>query len=149
MTSQPVRSGSERSFIGALSRSQVSAAIATAVDFGLLFSLVELFHVWYVLATASGALAGAVTNFLLNRHWSFAAADQPQGRQAFRYFWVSGTSMLLNTGGVWLFTDALGFHYQYSVIVVSALVGFLFNFPMHRYYVFKKEKPKGNPKGNL
>lgn len=122
---------------GSFSRSQVSAALATLVDYALLFSLVEIVHVWYVFAVALGALAGATTSFLLNRHWSFEAADGPWGGQARRYALISGASLILNTGGVWFFTDSLGLRYYESVLLVSISVGFLFNYPMHRFYVFE------------
>ncbi len=124
------------SFLGSFSRSQVSSFLATCVDFGLLFSLVEIVHVWYVLATASGALAGSITNFILGRLWSFEATHAQWHRQAYRYAWVSGGSLLLNSGGVYLMTGGLGVHYAVSVIVVSLVVGIAFNFPLQRYWVF-------------
>lgn len=126
-----------RSFLASFSRSQLSAATATGADFALIFVLVEFFHVWYVLATALGALVGAITNFTMNRHWSFAATHDAWHSQAARYAAVSGGSMVLNSGFVWIFTDVFGFHYAISVVMVSGLVGILFNFPLHRYYVFR------------
>jgi putative flippase GtrA len=107
------------------------------VDFGLIFFLAELCHVWYVAATALGALAGAITNFVMNRHWSFLAADHHWSHQAKRYALVSGASLLLNTFGVYLMTEALHVHYSVSVVVISFLVGWAFNFPLHRHYVFR------------
>lgn len=126
-----------RSLWGSLSRSQVAAAAATGVDFGLLFVLVEAFHFWYVLATALGALAGGVTNFFMNRHWSFLAAHQAASRQMWRYSLVSAASLGLNTLGVYAMTESLHIHYGFSVIAVSTFVGLAFNFPLHRHYVFR------------
>jgi putative flippase GtrA len=123
--------------IGSFSRSQITSLIATGVDFGLLFSLVELAHVWYVLATALGALAGAITHFLLGRFWSFDATHRRWEGQAYRYAWVSGASLLLNSGGVYLFTNDLGIYYGASAVLVSIIVGVAFNFPLHRYWVFR------------
>jgi putative flippase GtrA len=125
-------------FLATFSRSQVSASIATGVDFVVLFGLVEFFGVWYVLSTAIGALAGAVTNFVMNRHWSFEAADGSWKPQAFRYVIVSAGSLALNTGGVYAATDGLGLHYALSVIAVSLLVALAYNYPLQRYYVFKR-----------
>lgn len=115
----------------------MGSAAATIADFGLLFLMTEAFHVWYVIAVASGALLGAVTNFLVNRHWSFGATHDRWHRQAVRYSVVSAASLLLNTGGVWLVTEYAHIHYSISVLIVSLLVGFLFNFPLQRHYVFK------------
>ncbi|MCM2324051.1 MAG: GtrA family protein [Oligoflexia bacterium] len=126
-----------RNFLASFSRSQLSASAATAADFGILFTLVELFGVWYVLATALGTASGAITNFLLNRHWSFQATEARWDLQAAKYAQVAFGSMLLRSGGVYVATDLLGLHYSVSVVSVSLLVGFLFNFPLHRYYVFR------------
>ncbi|MDR3606545.1 MAG: GtrA family protein [Oligoflexia bacterium] len=124
-------------FLGSFSRSQVASAIATGVDYALLFSLVEIAHVWYVLATGLGAFAGALTHFILGRFWSFDATHRHWGPQAYRYALVSAGSLLLNCGGVYLLTGGLGIHYSISVVAMSILVGSAFNFPLHRYYVFR------------
>ncbi|MGK5084375.1 GtrA family protein [Bdellovibrionota bacterium FG-1] len=125
------------SLFASFSRSQLSSFAATAADFGLLFTLTEVFHVWYVIATAAGALAGAASNFFMNRYWSFSATHDVWHRQARRYSIVSGMSMLLNTGGAYAFTEWGHLHYSISVISTSILVGVLFNFPMQRQYVFR------------
>jgi putative flippase GtrA len=125
------------SFLGSFSRAQVSSGIATVLDYGVLFLFTEIFHVWYVLATAAGALIGAVANFLINRHWSFRASHGHLTRQAKRYFVVSGLSLLLNTAGVYAVTELVHVHYALSVVVVSLAVGILFNFPLHRHYVYR------------
>jgi putative flippase GtrA len=125
------------SFIQSFSLSQASSAVATGSDFGLLFLLTEHFHVWYVIATACGAFTGALVNFLLNRYWTFKAAHDEIHHQALRYALVSGGSLLLNTGGVWLLTESTHLHYSISVILVSTLVGFFFNYPLQRHFVFK------------
>ncbi len=118
-------------------RAQVASFAATAVDFGALFFFTEVAHVYYVLSTGLGALLGAITNFLLNRHWSFEVAHVSWGPQAIRYGLVSAGSLLLNMAGVYAFTDGMGLKYGFSKVVTAILVGLLFNFPLHRRYVFK------------
>ena len=125
------------SFWKSFSRSQVASAAATALDFGVLVILVEWAGLWYVPATALGAFAGAVLNFTLNRSWSFQATEGRWNRQAWRYGLVSGGSLLLNSGGVYGFTEWSGVTYLSSKIVTSLLVGVFFNFPLHRYFVFR------------
>lgn len=124
-------------FVQSLKRSQIAALAATAVDFGVLAVLVQFLSVWYVAATAMGALSGAVTNFLMNRHWAFEAADGHWAPQGARYVVVSGASLGLNTLGVYWFTEALLFHYMASKLVTALAVGLFFNFPLHKYYVFR------------
>lgn len=122
-------------------RSQVAALAATVVDFGSLVLLVEFVHVWYVAATAMGAFFGAVTNFLLGRHWAFHPGaperlDDIRG-QARRYALVSAGSLALNTLGVYLFTDIGGLRYIASKATVAILISVFFNFPLQRAFVFR------------
>ncbi|MBC7692674.1 MAG: GtrA family protein [Methylotenera sp.] len=118
-------------------RSQIASLAATVVDFGTLVFSVEILHIHYVAATAIGAFLGALTNFQLGRHWSFEAHEKPVQGQATRYAVVSGISLLLNSGGVYVFTEFAHFKYTVSKLVTAFLVGIFFNFPMHRRYVFK------------
>jgi putative flippase GtrA len=129
-------SQSKTSFLGAFTRSQASAVVATAVDFCTLAFLVEVIQFWYVAATACGAFAGAITNFMLGRHWSFRASDGAISSQAIRYGMVSVSSLFLNSAGVYLFTEFFGFKYMVSKIITATLVGVFFNFPLHRSFVF-------------
>jgi putative flippase GtrA len=125
------------SFLQQFSRSQVTSFIATLFDYAVLFGLSELLHVYYVIAVASGALSGAISNFFLNRHWSFEATHADARKQGLKYALVSGGSLCLNTGGVYLVTEYLHIHYAISVAIVGLLVGFLYNFPLQRGYVFR------------
>jgi putative flippase GtrA len=125
------------SFLISLTRSQVSSFAATVVDFTTLVFFVEVLGVWYVLATVFGAIAGAITNFMLGRHWSFVATDGRVSAQALKYAAVSGMSLALNTFGVYFITDHLGVKYTLSKVITAFLVGIFFNFPLHRKFVFR------------
>jgi putative flippase GtrA len=120
-----------------LRRSQVSSLVATLIDFGTLVFLVEVFKLWYVTATAIGAFVGAVTNFTFGRHWSFKATDGLVHHQVVKYSLISGTSLILNSLGVYFLTDGVGLKYTESKVVTAILIGLLFNFPLHRVYVFR------------
>ncbi len=122
-----------------LRRSQVASLTATFVDFGSMVFLTEVGNVWYVAATATGAFIGAVVNFLLGRHWTFTADHEALRGQVFRYAAVSAASLALNTGGVYALTDYLHLHYALSRAIVAMSVGLLFNFPLHRRFVFNRQ----------
>ena len=123
-----------------LRRSQIASLTATVVDFSSLIFLVEIGQVWYVAATATGALLGAIVNFILGRHWSFTADHDAVHGQAIRYAAVSVVSLVLNSLGVYLLTDYIGIHYAISKAITAFLVGILFNFPLHRRFVFGRQK---------
>ncbi len=123
-----------------LKRSQVASLTATLIDFGSLIFFVEVFGVWYVAATAMGAFFGAVVNFILGRHWSFTAEKGSVRGQAVRYTAVAAASLVLNSLGVYLLTEYLDIHYAVSRAITAVLVGLLFNFPLHRRFVFGNQK---------
>ena len=123
-------------FWTSFSRAQIASILATLVDFGLLVLLVEKAGLWYVLATSMGAAAGAATNFSINRYWSFEAGEAPWRKQAARYAAVSAGSLLLNTAGVYALTDGFGSPYPISKLVTALVVGWVFNYPLHRGFVF-------------
>ncbi len=117
---------------------QAAAAAGTAVDFLVTIAGVEGLHLWYLLATVLGNVAGGGTNFYLGRHRVFEASEQSARGQAFRYFLVWTGSLLLNAAGVYLLTQGLGLKYLISKIVVSVVVGFGFNYVLQAKFVFKK-----------
>ena len=129
-----------RAFILTFIKAQGASMAATATDYGLIFVLTEVFQVWYVASTAIGAFAGAVVNFLLNRHWTFQTQSERLQGQAIRYTLVSAGSLALNAGGVYCLTEFFHIHYGIPVVLVSVLVGFFFNYPLHRNYVYRVER---------
>ncbi len=122
-----------------LRRSQVASLTATLVDFSTMVSLTEVAGVWYVAATATGAFIGAVVNFLLGRHWTFTADHEAIHGQVARYAVVSAVSLGLNTAGVYLLTDYAHLDYALFRLIVAMSVGLLFNFPLHRHFVFNRQ----------
>jgi ubiquinone/menaquinone biosynthesis C-methylase UbiE/putative flippase GtrA len=119
-------------------RAQGASIAAGVAAFIVVFGLVELLEVWYVYATAAGTASGAATTFHANRLWSFDARDDAWQGQGLRYLLVSASSLVLNTAGVWMATDLTGFHYGVSLVLVSVAVGFCFNHPLLRHFVFAR-----------
>jgi putative flippase GtrA len=120
-----------------LVRSILTSIFSTAVDFGTLMGLVELFDVHYVLATFLGTLTGFVANFLINRHWAFEATKGKLHWQVVRAVPVQAGSTGLQTLGVWVFDSFLGLRYWSAKIVVATLVYMCWNYPMNRFWVFR------------
>jgi|SRR3989344_944878 len=121
-----------------LAKSQASSLLATLVDYGALIILVEFFEVYYVVAVAIGAALGAVTNFTANRIWTFHSHGQLNS-EIYRYALVSMGSLVWNTFLVWLLTEEASIAYYFSKIIVSIAIGLVWNYPLHRYWVFKYE----------
>jgi putative flippase GtrA len=111
--------------------------MATAVDFGTMILAVERFALAPALATAMGAVLGALTNFALGRTWIFRYGSGHWGSQAMRYAVVSGASAGWNTLGEYLMHDAALVPYVSARVVVSIAVSLLWNFPLQRRFVFR------------
>jgi putative flippase GtrA len=92
-----------------------------------------------VVGTAIGAAVGAVTNFSLGRNYTFRATARDRGvhGQFIRYVVVSAASLGWNALGVHFVAVQLAVQYVLARFIVGTLVGFVWNFPMHRYFVFR------------
>jgi putative flippase GtrA len=115
---------------------QVTSFTASLVDFLMTVLLVELTGLWYLIANIIGVVSGGVTNFFLNKSWTFRSKNVLVHKQAFRYLHVWTGSLLLNTSGMYVLTSMLNIDYIISKIFVSFAVGLGFNFPMQKKYVF-------------
>lgn len=128
-----------------LVRNTIVSIFTTALDFGVLAALVELLHANYVFATFCGTVVGALSNFFLNRHWSFEATHITPQTQLVRFVPVQAGSSGLQTLGVWLFTDRAHLPYLASKLVVAVLVYLFWNYPMNRWFIFRKSVSRAAP----
>lgn len=121
---------------GGLSRSTISAGVATVADFAALTALVTTLDMTPWAATFFGAAVGAVINFTINRAWAFDRTQAGVPAQAGRYAFVSSTSAVLNAGGVGLLIMLPSIQYQLAWLVARVAVFVFWNYPLHRDYVF-------------
>ncbi len=133
--------------IGRFVRANLSSTIASGIDYLLVTGLVlARFH--YLWAATAGALAGAITDFTLKRHWAFdRAAVGAVHHEGLRYLLVSGTSLGLNLLLSYALVDGLGMPAVPGVIAASIVVGFVWNYPLHRYFVFRNAPAHAGARG--
>ena len=113
--------------------------VATGVDFAMMIGVVELLRLSPVLGTVVGAAAGGVTNFMLGRHFTYRSQDNHVSGQVGRYVLVSGASLALNALGEHLIISLLA-AYVLGRIVIATAVNNVWNYPMHRGFVFAQRK---------
>ncbi|MFP2961970.1 GtrA family protein [Myxococcus sp. 1LA] len=116
----------------------LAGAVATAVDFALVLALVEWVGMLPAWATVLGCGLGAVVNYSINRVLTFKS-NGAVARQLARYSVVSGTSALLNAGGVALLTLHPQLAYALGWWLVRGVVYFAWNLPLQRDYVFNND----------
>ena len=129
-------------------RANASAIAATVLEWGLVTALVA-FGVHYLVAAALGALAGAVTDFSIKRHWAFirGTVDGVQ-HEALRYVIASGLSLGLNVLVAYILVEHMGMSKIPGVIAASVIVGTVWNYPVHRYFVFPVHAPTKTTAGS-
>lgn len=114
--------------------SSLAATAADAVAYqGFLF--VWIGH--YGIAAALGAVAGAVTNFVINRQWTFSATEQNPLVQAFRYAIVSLLTFLCLRSLLWLLIEVLGMGMRIAWLPAKLLAFVMISYPLQRSWVFK------------
>lgn len=124
-----------------LTRATISSLLATAVD-AVTYQLVLFVLVGrYEIAAAFAAVTGAVTNFLVNRHWAFAAADQRVIPQAFRYAIVSLLTFACLSLLLWSLIDAGSVNERIAWLPAKIIAFVLVSFPLQRLWVFKIHSP--------
>jgi putative flippase GtrA len=100
--------------------------------FAVLAESLDVHHV----AAAIGAFCVAVTNnFLLNRHWTFAARDGHAGFQAMRFFAVSIAALTINLVGLeaLISETSLG---DLSAQAIAVAIAMPFNFLGNKLWTF-------------
>ena len=137
------RPGEELS--GWFQRAWVASAVATVVDYGTFTVLLEVVGIYTGTSRALGALVGAVTNFTLNKLYTFKSRQNPVLVEVPRYAAISLTSLLLNTVGVILLTEGLRWNPLIAAALVGVLVSLCWNLPLHRIFVFREHTGKQRP----
>jgi phosphatidylglycerophosphate synthase/putative flippase GtrA len=111
------------------------SVVATLTDFIVVQALLTV-PLSLPLATLLGCGVGGVVAFLLSRGWAFGSARDSMGRQLSRFAFVSGSSALLNTGGVaiMLLVPDMGAFVAWATARVVVFV--CWNFPLLSEWAF-------------
>jgi putative flippase GtrA len=117
-------------------RFQLTALIATTIDFFMTIFLKEKINMFYSLAVAGGATAGAFTAFTINRYWVFHSVERHPVGQGIRYMLVAAGSIFLNTIFTYMITEAFQINYLVSKAIISLTVGFTYSYYFSKRFVF-------------
>lgn len=135
--------GKIRHELWTFTKAEMSASVASVVDFGLAFILSDVMGIYYGLANAIGVTSGGITNCCINYRYVFGTSQRSKKSVAWRYFIVWSVSWILNAGGTIVLTEAINMHehlhihYMIPKSVVAFLVAVLVNYPAQRRFVFK------------
>lgn len=125
-------------------KAELTASVASVVDFGLAFILSDVVGIYYGLANALGVMSGGITNCCLNYRYVFGGSNRKKKSVAWRYFIIWAISWVLNSGGTIAVTELLNshehinIHYMIPKCVVAFLVAVFVNYPGQRKFVFNQ-----------
>jgi len=120
-----------------LGRNAASAGLATAVDFGVVASLVGLHLMTPPWATATGCCVGALVNFHLNKHWTFGSRDAALP-QLGRYAVVSALGAVISSSSVAGLLWLTGWDYRVVWSITRLGVSWGWHLPLQRFFVFRR-----------
>ena len=132
-------------------RAQFTSQISSATDFLVTIVLAKLFDIYYVLATSMGSVAGGIVNCTINYYWTFRSKECKKKYVLIKYTLVWIGSICLNTWGVYWLTESIQrvpwvqetlAHFFDNIfivskVIVSLLVGWFWNYNLHRTFVYK------------
>ncbi|NDV78563.1 GtrA family protein [Dysgonomonas sp. 511] len=148
-------------------RAQFSSQISSLADYAVSLTLVNAFGLYFGYATFFGNVTGGIVNCIVNYKWTFKAQGSKIKHVAVKYLMVWLVNLFLNTQGTVLVTtlvtrwiDPDNFPeviannvFLIPKIIVSLIVGFVWNYNMQRLFVYRdrdykkyfkklKEKPQ-------
>jgi len=91
----------------------------------------------YGVCAAIAAVAGAVTNFLVNRHWTFAAVEQAMAVQALKYALVSLMTFGCLRFALWGLIEHASVGMRIAWLPAKVLAFVLVSFPLQHFWVFR------------
>ena len=120
-------------------KAQISAWIASVVDFAATIILAQYAELWYGYSTFIGAFMGGITNCIINYKWVFHPDSINKRYMAARYMMVWTGSILLNTFGTLTLTEATGVSFIIVKAAVAIAVAVMWNYQMQRLFVFNEK----------
>lgn len=152
-----IKTFSEKGGICMFIRAQFSSQIASLTDFLVTIILAKIFGMYYVYATFTGSVCGGIVNCIVNYKWTFHSKECKKRNVFGKYLLVWMGSILLNTWGTYFMTETVTKNiwvretlkyytddlFVFSKIVVSLLVGFLWNYNLQRIFVYRNCDFKG------
>jgi len=124
-------------------KAQVAAFSGGISDYAIMVALTEIFHIHYTYSILISGSLGAILNFSLNRKWAFQSDIKYRHslkNQAAKFALMIVGSVLLKSSGTFLVTNTFSTDYKISRVLVDLVVSYCFNFPLIKYWVFRKSK---------
>jgi len=105
------------------------------VDFGVTYILKEKLSIHKYIANSIGFMMATISNYLLNRYWTFNTGQSAQFTQFGKFFGIAVVGLVLNNVLIYLFNDKLKINFYVSKAFAVAIVS-VWNFFGNYLYTF-------------
>jgi putative flippase GtrA len=110
------------------------------IDFSLTWIFKDELHINKFVANSIGFSAAVVSNYFINRYWTFSERKHAEvGKQLSAFIGVSMIGLLLNSGFLYILNERLMFNFYLSKAIAILLV-FFWNFSANYFFVFRANK---------
>jgi dolichol-phosphate mannosyltransferase len=115
-------------------------ALGAIINLGILYLLTNIYGIYYLISGAIGIEAGLLSNFVLNKIWTFKDREvkglKSIGRALYRDHVVRFIGILLNLFVLWFLTTIGGIYYIFSQIV-GIFVAMMWNFIGNKWFTWE------------
>lgn len=119
------------------SRYFIVGGIATLVDWSTFYFFAITIQFNYQGALVVAFILGSLTNYILNKIFTFRCRSKKIAGQMAMHLSVSAISLLMNMGAMYVLVSILNFGKMPSRIIVTIIM-LVINFLTHKYLTFNK-----------
>ncbi|MBV6441006.1 MAG: GtrA family protein [Haliscomenobacteraceae bacterium CHB4] len=113
----------------------IVGASGVGVDFGITWLCKEKLRLNKYVANSTGFLCAVVSNYLLNRVWTFNSQDPAVAMQFSKFLLASLIGLGINNGIIYLLNERLGVKFYTSKLIATGVVT-LWNFWANYTFTF-------------
>ncbi len=105
------------------------------IDFSVTWICKEKLLLNKYLSNSLGFVCSVLSNFMLNRHWTFAVSSHPAGIQLVKYLLVASAGLLINNILLYVMLNVFKAHFYLSKLLVIGIV-FFWNYFANSFFTF-------------
>lgn len=113
----------------------IVGASGVVVDFGITWLLKEKLRLNQYLANSTGFMCAVLSNYVLNRIWTFHSQDNAVGIQFAKFFVVALIGLGMNNALIYFFNEKQKLPFYVSKAIATAIV-MLWNFGANYLFTF-------------
>lgn len=114
----------------------IVGASGVGVDFGITWICKEKLHLNKYVANSTGFLCAVVSNYLLNRVWTFHSQDPSIAMQFSKFLLASLIGLGLNNGIIYFLNERRGVKFYTAKLIATGVVT-LWNFWANYTFTFR------------